>query len=454
MTSIIVVSTLSKGIRGTFLIILILLLRKKLNVISFRRANWFLWMLLFAYLIVPYEVFCRIQVSEATLPRLLLSPLLLMHEFGQTIERVLGGILSKMNRLVVASLMVAYTFLQIRKRNKAMAGASILNEDSRIEKVVKQFHLRRKVTLLINDDINVPVTYGVLYPKIVLQNQVLEDNTLLQHVLMHELIHIRNFDMVWKHLKNLIICFYWFNPIIWAALRYMEEDIEILCDKLVIQNIGDSVSHRKQYCNSMLNLLGKKDYLAEGMKFHPTMERMIVMKQWHATRIGTYVFLFVFLISSTAFAEVSQVDKHQVVSIVKPVEDLSRENSRVRLISEEEYNNLHLSRVFFTEIRAANIDSSNTLKGLAYQSYQFNMDSWTGSKHEGFTVKMSNMKCTDGLKYSLIIKENDNTIYNERFNKPTILAVNADNNSVYEVIVKNDSTYSLTYQIKINSYRK
>ena len=57
MTSIIVVSTLSKGIRGTFLIILILLLRKKLNVISFRRANWFLWMLLFAYLIVPYEVF-------------------------------------------------------------------------------------------------------------------------------------------------------------------------------------------------------------------------------------------------------------------------------------------------------------------------------------------------------------------------------------------------------------
>ncbi|WP_276874023.1 hypothetical protein [Levyella massiliensis] len=178
------------------------------------------------------------------------------------------------------------------------------------------------------------------------------------------------------------------------------------------------------------------------------------MKQWHATRIGTYVFLFVFLISSTAFAEVSQVDKHQVVSIVKPVEDLSRENSRVRLISEEEYNNLHLSRVFFTEIRAANIDSSNTLKGLAYQSYQFNMDSWTGSKHEGFTVKMSNMKCTGELKYSLIIKENDNTIYNERFNKATILAVNADNNSVYEVIVKNDSTYSLTYQIKINSYRK
>lgn len=38
----------------------------------------------------------------------------------------------------------------------------------------------------------------------------------------------------------------------------MEEDIEIPCDKLVIQNIGDSVSHRKQYCNSMLNLLKKR----------------------------------------------------------------------------------------------------------------------------------------------------------------------------------------------------
>ena len=80
------------------------------------------------------------------------------------------------------------------------------------------------------------------------------------------------------------------------------------------------------------------------------------------------------------------------------------------------------------------------------------MSSWTSANHDGFTVKMSNMSSKGGLNYEIIIKENGNVIYQNRFYKEATLKVKAQDGSSYEVIIDNNSVNTLKYNIKIKSY--
>ncbi|HFR3715409.1 TPA: M56 family metallopeptidase, partial [Streptococcus suis] len=236
-------------------------------------------------------------------------------EYTRAFVKEFGYILSKVNRLFVASFFLIYVISQIVRRNNAMKNSIPLENDVRIKEIIGLFNLRRKVVVLVNDKINIPITYGGIRPKIILQSNVLEDDELLKYVLIHELTHIKKFDIVFNHIKNLIACMYWHNILIIAASRYMEDDIEALCDKLVIQRVGDNVKNRKAYCLSMLKLIEQKENTKRVvLKLHPTKERMIIMKKWKKGFSGVCAFALVMALSLTAFVDVKAVEKGQVES--------------------------------------------------------------------------------------------------------------------------------------------
>lgn len=64
----------------------------------------------------------------------------------------------------------------------------------------------------------------------------------------------------------------------------------------------------------------------------------------------------------------------------------------------------------------------------------------------------TNLLYEGGLNYEIIIKENGNVIYQNRFYKEATLSVKAQDGSSYEVIVNNTGVNSLKYNIKIKSY--
>jgi hypothetical protein len=383
----------------------------------------------------------------------ILEPVLIISEYIRTFVKDFGYLLSKVNRVFIASLLLIYVITQIIQRNKAMKNSIPIENDKRVIEVINLFKLKRKIDVLISDKVKVPITYGVARPKIILQSHILEDDELLRYVLIHELTHIKKFDIVFNYIKNLIACVYWYNIFILIASRYMEDDIEVLCDKLVIQRVGDTVNNRKEYCISMLKLIEQKEYTKRVvLKLHPTKERMVIMKKWKRTFSGVCVFALVTALSFTAFADVKAVEKEQVLSSEISSNVKLNDNNRVVEITDEEYNRLTLGEIPFNELRVADVDSKVTLDGLEHKSYKFNMESWTEPNHDGFTVKMSEMSCSGGLNYALIIKENGNEIYNSNFTKATTLTVKAYHNSRYEVIIQNRSTNSLKYRVNINSY--
>lgn len=452
MVNLILPTALNRSIKSIFILAIILLIRKMLNIKSIRWANIILWMIFFVYLLFPRSILITVTDFEkfGWLQDILRSMSVISGHIKK-IEKEAGYILSPINQMFVTGLVLIYVAVQIIKRNRTMRDSVMIERGSKADEYLSLFNLRRKVDIFINDKIASPVTYGIIHPKIVLQSYIFEDDELLKYVLIHELTHIKKFDIAFSHLKNLIMCINWYNPFILGAAKYIEDDIEILCDKLVIKRAGDTREHRKEYSMAMLKLTERNENSRFVLKLHPTKERIIVMKKWRRTVLGIVAFAVAVGASMTSFVEVRAIETNQVVANVESSYTPINKDNRVEEIIEKEYIELVENQEEIVPY-IADINGKETLEELSHKKYKFDMSSWTSANHDGFTVKMSNMSSKGNIDYEIIIKENGNLIYKNRFEKEATLNVKAQDGSSYEVIIDNNSVNTLKYNIKIKSY--
>lgn len=241
----------------------------------------------------------------------------------------------------------------------------------------------------------------------------------------------------------------------WIASKLFEDDLEILCDKKVLERLGNTQENKKAYAMSMFKIMerevNKQNYV---LNFNPIKERILIMKNYKKKFSGICIFIMTLVLSTGVFAEVrpDNITEVKVIGDEQYYEGIDSE--RVKIITNEEYERLNLGELKQTTLRSVNLDNLEELDGLDHKSYKFNMNSFTGRDHDGFTVKISDMKCIGGVKYNLTIKENKKLIYDQQFKGDVQLEINADQLNNYEVIIVNLSTESLKYKIKLNSYAR
>ena len=452
--SLVRVITLEKSIKSLYLLVLILLVRPILNKKAFRLASIILWIVLLIYLTSPYELMIGIDCAKENS---ILSYLLILTNFFNYclcwLVNKLGYIFFKLNRLIGSILIFTYLGIKIYKFHKVMKGSTLIDNTLCKEKI-SEFRLKRKVEIYINNNLKTPLTFGILRPKIILQDHILADEKLLDHVLIHELMHIKKFHILLTHLINIVACLYWYNPFLWLSLKYIDQDIEINCDKLVVQQLGDTIKNRKEYCMSMLKLLEIKSNTNNFvLNLNPNKERMLIMKKWKKTLAGLMVFMFAFTFCLPVFANVADLNQDRIDTVGDIVTNINSEfGDRVQIISDEEYQKLELGEVSRTGLRAANVDENIRLSRFDKIDYEFNMDTWTGPVHDGFTVRLKDMSCSGGIKYQVIIEEDGKIIYDERFASDSTLKVKAYRGSKYIVTIDNRSNKTLSGKVKINSY--
>ena len=452
MVNLILSTALNRSIKSIFILAVILLIRKMLNIKSIRWANIILWMIFFIYLLFPRSILITVtDFGKCEWLQDLLQSMSVISGHIKKIEKEAGYLLSPINQMFVTGLVLIYVAVQIIKRNRTMRDSVMIERGSKADEYLSLFNLRRKVDIFINDKIASPVTYGIIHPKIVLQSYIFEDDELLKYVLIHELTHIKKFDIAFSHLKNLIMCINWYNPFILGAAKYIEYDIEILCDKLVIKKAGDTREHRKEYCMAMLKLTERNENSRFVLKLHPTKERIIVIKKWRRTVLGMAAFAAAVGASITSFVEVRAIEANQVTANIESSYTPINEDNKVEEITEKEYIKLMEKQAEIVPY-IADINGKETLEELSHKKYKFDMSSWTSANHDGFTVKLSNMSSKGNIDYEIIIKENGNLIYKNRFEKEATLKIKAQDGSSYEVIVNNTGVNSLKYNIKIKSY--
>jgi beta-lactamase regulating signal transducer with metallopeptidase domain len=95
--------------------------------------------------------------------------------------------------------------------------------------------ISRHVALLVSDEIEVPITTGILFPRIILSLDYPEwSDTRRSAIMNHELAHIKRLDALTQSLGHLATILYWFHPLVWLMVREMRAERERACDDHVL----------------------------------------------------------------------------------------------------------------------------------------------------------------------------------------------------------------------------
>lgn len=102
-----------------------------------------------------------------------------------------------------------------------------------------------------------PIIVGFFVPRIYLPIHLISDfnATDIRYMLLHELQHYRHKDALTNYLMNLVGIVYWFNPVVWYALKEMRNDREIACDTFVLQMLNEN--DYEDYGNTLINFAEK-----------------------------------------------------------------------------------------------------------------------------------------------------------------------------------------------------
>ena len=107
-----------------------------------------------------------------------------------------------------------------------------------------------KQRIITDGQLNSPFTAGLFHPVIYLPAGL--ESRSRELIIAHERIHIRRRDYLVKPMALLVLCVYWFNPLVWLAAWMMERDMEASCDEAVLR--GADSKERSLYAETLLCL--------------------------------------------------------------------------------------------------------------------------------------------------------------------------------------------------------
>lgn len=113
----------------------------------------------------------------------------------------------------------------------------------------KAHPLKRRLRICQSDRVEVPLTYGILRP-VILVPKGMEPGPELDYVLEHEFAHIRRWDGLYKLLLTLALCLHWCNPLVWLMVGLANRDMELACDQAVVRRFGPEA--RADYARTLL----------------------------------------------------------------------------------------------------------------------------------------------------------------------------------------------------------
>lgn len=100
----------------------------------------------------------------------------------------------------------------------------------------REMKLAKDLPVYTTAYLNSPVMAGLFSPRIYLPLHLITDYHPrgIRYMLLHELQHYRHRDTLVNYLMNLAAIVYWFNPLVWCALKEMRSDREVACDTSVL----------------------------------------------------------------------------------------------------------------------------------------------------------------------------------------------------------------------------
>lgn len=136
----------------------------------------------------------------------------------------------------VISGLILFTNMRFSKRIKQNAISANMQD---ADKYVFEQQGIRPLPLYVVNGLTSPCLYGLIKPKILLNEKSVENDAVRQYTIYHETTHYKHWDNI-IFLGTVAACILnWFNPFMWLALYLSKKDREIYCDESVIKKLGD-----------------------------------------------------------------------------------------------------------------------------------------------------------------------------------------------------------------------
>lgn len=153
-----------------------------------------------------------------------------------------------------------------------------------------------KDNIYMSDSVTAPAVYGIIHPQIILPPTLGKDD--IEFIVLHEQVHIRRKDNLWRVIAVITACVHWFNPFVWIFLKSFLADMELACDAKVLKQLDEN--QIKNYANTILEASAGKTFFASafgGAKTKVRIENILSYKR--LTFFSTLSFAA--LIASIAF---------------------------------------------------------------------------------------------------------------------------------------------------------
>lgn len=155
-------------------------------------------------------------------------------------ELVLCGIWTA--GVIWMSILVVRAYVRLRTmKNSALP---LQNSDVRklYRRCLSELNITKDIQVYSTAFLKSPVITGLLKPCIYIPIHLISDYNAadMRYMLLHELQHYKHKDALAGYVMNLAGMLYWFNPLVWYALKEMRDDREVACDTSVLQMLSEN----------------------------------------------------------------------------------------------------------------------------------------------------------------------------------------------------------------------
>jgi beta-lactamase regulating signal transducer with metallopeptidase domain len=169
-----------------------------------------------------------------------------------------------------------------------------------------QAGIKKTVSIVLMPAGTTPAMVGIRQPKLLLPEDwdTRFDERSLRHVVLHELLHVKQHDLLWNWAATIVQALHWFNPLVWFVVSRFQADRELRCDAGALDIL--SPTERLDYGHTLLRIQETLFAppaiagLAPCVRNHPTLRQRILMIATPTTRQPVIQALLVLTLSVLA----------------------------------------------------------------------------------------------------------------------------------------------------------
>lgn len=164
-------------------------------------------------------------------------------EIGLVISLIISGL------LILIRIGTYYYDIKKLKRNYKKPSIALINLFNDLQ---DSMGIKKRIPIYVIENLSTPMLVGIIKPFVVIPNIPLTHDQVAM-ICMHELMHYKRKDVLFKWILMFVRSLYWFNPVMILLYKEADKDIELSCDEMILRE--KSLEYRKEYGFTILDVL-------------------------------------------------------------------------------------------------------------------------------------------------------------------------------------------------------